>query len=82
MLADQIFDNDLQAAVPEQPQTSTLIVPAANSLATFDGRLAHGVLTSQSAGLRATMLINWWTAQPQVHTVSAALCVAALAIRG
>ena len=66
MLADQLFDNERGTAVPEEPQCSTLIAPAANSLAAFDGRLAHGVLTSGSAGLRATMLINWWTAQPQV----------------
>ena len=65
MLADQLFDNDTHEAVPAQPQCSTLIRPEANSLAVFDGRLAHGVLSSASSELRATMLVNWWTSQPQ-----------------
>ena len=67
VLADQLFDNDMQSPCPPEPQCSTLILPAANSLAVFDGRLAHGVLSSQSMALRATLLVNWWTAQPQVQ---------------
>ena len=40
--------------------------PLQNSLCIFDGRLGHGVLDSAAAGPRVTMLINWWTYQPQV----------------
>ena len=32
----------------------------------FDGRLGHGVLDSAAAGRRMTLLVNWWTAKPQV----------------
>ena len=40
--------------------------PLQSSLCVFDGRLGHGVLDSAAAAPRVTMLINWWTYQPQV----------------
>lgn len=44
-----------------------MVFPAANAYLVFDGSLAHGVLGSFYHGKRATMLVNWWTEQPQVR---------------
>ena len=51
--------------LPDEPQKTTVVLPRANTMALFDGRLAHGVLESSSRQPRATLLINWWSYQPQ-----------------
>lgn len=52
--------------MPEDPTCCYLVYPLAGSYCIFDGRLGHGVLDSFSGSRRATLLVNWWTHQPQV----------------
>ena len=70
VIADQQYDNMMKQPLPEEPQKTTIVLPRANTMALFDGRLAHGVLESSSRQPRATLLINWWTYQPQVGSQS------------
>ncbi|KAK9841653.1 hypothetical protein WJX74_009543 [Apatococcus lobatus] len=65
VIVDQAFDPDEGEAVPEMPVQSMLIYPETGLYCIFDGKLAHGVLESTSQQDRATLLVNWWTAQPQ-----------------
>lgn len=43
---------------------SAFIYPHKGSFFTFDGRLYHGVLDSNSREKRITLLINWWQRKP------------------
>lgn len=67
MVVDQEFDNERGRAQPSDPQQCVLIYPRRGAFAVFDGRLGHGVLGSAATDLRATLLINWWSHQPQVR---------------
>ena len=63
---EQRYDSASQTSVPETSRNDVLVWPAHNTLCVFDGRLSHGVLDWHAAGpLRRTLLVNWWTAQPQ-----------------
>ena len=66
VVIDQRFDNESGASHPSDPGRSVLVWPRANTFAVFDGGLAHGVLDSASQEARVTLLVNWWTRQPQV----------------
>ena len=66
---DQLFDAEQGRAVPSSPERTALIFPYKNQYVLFDGRLGHGVLGSSSKQPRVTMLINWWTEKPQVHSL-------------
>ncbi|BDA41198.1 hypothetical protein COCOBI_01-8530 [Coccomyxa sp. Obi] len=65
VIVDQRFDNGQMRALPEDPQRCAVVYPRRGAFAVFDGGLGHGVLGSAAAGLRATLLINWWPHQPQ-----------------
>lgn len=70
VIVGQCFDNKACVPEPEQPEKTALVWPRRGSLAVFDGGLGHGVLDSPSQEKRVTMLINWWTYQPQVTDFS------------
>ena len=74
VVVDQAFDQEEGKAVPDTPVRSMVIYPETGLYCIFDGKLAHGVLESTSRQDRATLLVNWWTSQPEVlHT--AAVCI-------
>jgi hypothetical protein len=53
--------------VPAAAAQVAVCAPARNRLLLFDGRLLHAVLHrpgGRAAGLRRTLLINWWAKQP------------------
>jgi len=60
-----MFDQVKGKPVPEDPTSSYLVYPLAGAYCVFDGRLGHGVLDSFAKSKRATLLVNWWTHQPQ-----------------
>lgn len=52
---------------PAAPAQALVCAPAENRMLLFDGRLLHGVLHrpgGPAAGLRRTLLINWWAERP------------------
>lgn len=75
VIIDQVFDQEAGAPVPEDPSTSCLVYPLAGSYCIFDGRLGHGVLDSFAGSERATLLVNWWSHQPQVWGGGSSWCL-------
>lgn len=65
VVTDQRFDYDEGCAVPDDPTSSTLVFPRANSYCLFDGCLGHGVLDCGRKEQRATVLVNWWRKKPE-----------------
>ncbi|KAJ1625050.1 hypothetical protein T492DRAFT_1042679 [Pavlovales sp. CCMP2436] len=68
-----VFDQHLESgecgtlARPAVPAQIIISAPSSNRLLLFDGRLLHGVLhrpNGPAAGLRRTLLINWWEERP------------------
>jgi len=53
---------------PESPTSCVFVLPTAGKFCIFEGSLGHGVLDSSNSEKRATLLINWWTEQPQVNS--------------
>ncbi len=66
VIVDQAFDQHRGEAMPDTPVRSMLVYPENGMYCLFEGHLAHGVLESCSQQDRATLLVNWWTRQPQV----------------
>jgi hypothetical protein len=69
-----VFDQLLEScdcgtlARPTVPAQVLVSAPSSNRLLLFDGRLLHGVLhrpNGPAAGLRRTLLINWWEERPR-----------------
>lgn len=66
---------DNPACAPDRLDALDLVAPAPNRLATFDGRLTHGVLDHQNqvpsgrdggpARLRRAIVLNWWRRRPE-----------------
>jgi hypothetical protein len=67
VIIDQVFDQAAGRPSPEDPASSALVYPLTGGYCVFDGRLGHGVLDSFAASRRATLLVNWWTHQPQAR---------------
>ena len=67
VLLQQHFDAEAGCASPENPAQSALVFPRRGSFLVFDGSLGHGVLDGLGDSVRMTLLINWWTHQPQVR---------------
>lgn len=65
----QHYDIAAGCARPEEPECCALVFPRQGNLLLFDGTLGHGVLESVSKAERMTLLINWWTHQPQVSSL-------------
>jgi hypothetical protein len=66
MILDQRFDSETCETVPQDPTDCVLVFPEAKNFLVFEGNLGHGVLESVSSDERMTLLVNWWTSQPQV----------------
>jgi hypothetical protein len=66
VILQQQYDPSSCRPVPEEPPSSVLVWPLAGNYCLFNGRLGHGVLGSCSGSRRATLLVNWWSQQPQV----------------
>jgi hypothetical protein len=66
VVVEQRYDSDQRCTVPAQPEHTALVFPHQGNFLTFAGDLGHGVIESLDEGLRMTLLINWWTHQPQV----------------
>lgn len=62
---EQCFDAEKRCGVPDPSRRDVLAWPSPNTLLVFDGRLAHGVLDSDSRVVRRSMLVNWWRRQPR-----------------
>lgn len=65
MVTEQRFDANAGCGAPEPSRRDVLAWPTPGALLVFDGALAHGVLDSAGAGVRRTLLVNWWRAQPR-----------------
>jgi hypothetical protein len=63
-----VFDSTPETT--KLPKFGVRILPRAGRLATFSGRLLHGVLRgSSNRWPRVAMFINWWTSKPRAAIV-------------
>lgn len=60
----QRFDAGAGEARPATPRAGCLCWPTSNAAFSFDGRLSHGVLDSDSPVIRRALLVNLWDEQP------------------
>lgn len=67
VINNQVYSNKERRPVPPNPTHSALVWPQSGSYCIFDGGLGHGVLDSCCSSQRVTLLVNWWTDQPQVR---------------
>jgi hypothetical protein len=66
---------DNPACAPDRLDRLDLVAPRPNRLATFDGRLTHGVLDAENqvpsgrdagpARMRRAVILNWWRRRPE-----------------
>lgn len=64
LVVDQTVNLDGMPS-PSDPTRGLLSFPKTNGLLVFDGRYRHAVLGTDESGMRATLLMKWWSSRPK-----------------